>query len=548
MDRLASDNYSNSSATDMANGLRLELVINDPDTIHALLNHQDIPERLRFACAALKVGILAIRQASGALDSRTIQQECETMLLNLRHSFTEQAGEVKTTLGKYFDPASGEFHQRVERLLARDGDLEKAISTHLTGENSALNRTMAVHIGENSPILKHFSLDERVGILGALKEKMQSLLNEHITAQFSLDKPDSAISRFLEKITEKNGGLRSDLAEDLEKVRVEFSLDKEDSALSRLVGQVNSANDKLTREFNLSENDSALSKLSRILEGTRSAINDNLSMDLENSPLRRLSSNLTDMLGQMKESQLKFQMEVGDTLSAFKARREESQRSTTHGVDFEEEVRKYLTALADGLGDTLEAVGNTVGEVSHCKIGDFVLTLGDVTGASGSRVVVEAKESNSYSLDDAFKEIEKARRNRKAECGVFVFSEKAASPGLQPLCRRGRDLVVRWDAENQATDLVLKTAVLVARFLVVEKRADTIGKTGQISEMKESVDTLIASLKGLETIVTSGNTLKNGAEKILHEAEKLKKTHAVELEKLKNNLGSLFRGDASAAD
>ena len=88
------------------------------------------------------------------------------------------------------------------------------------------------------------SPDQRKGILAAMKESMDLLLTEQgksILGQFSLDDQESALSRLIRDITEKNGNLRSDLADDLENIRKEFSLDNDEGALSRLVGKVEKA-------------------------------------------------------------------------------------------------------------------------------------------------------------------------------------------------------------------------------------------------------------------------------------------------------------------
>lgn len=522
--------------------MKLDLLITDQDVIVALQAYSGQDERSCFALAALKIGILAIRQASGTIDSRTIQQEADTLLRDLRTSLNEQSGQIRTTLGQYFDPSSGQFNQRIDRLVGRDGDLEKAIASHLTGENSALRRILTDNLGENSPLLQRFSLDERAGIIAAISKNLQAVLDLHANSsveQFSLDKPDSAISRMLSTLTEKNGRLREDLAGDLEKVRGEFSLDKENSALNRLMGQIIAANDKIKKEFSLDNQESALSRLSRLLESTKGTINDNLSIDKTDSPLNRLRNELTGLLTKMEKGQLEFQQKVGETLSAMNARREESRRSTAHGSTFEFQLGKYLEDLTKGLGDQLSHVGSSVGAVSRCKVGDFVITLSDTSAAPGAKLVVEAKEDKSYSLEEAFNEIEQARQNREADAGIFVFSSKIAPAGMQPIERKGRDLIVRWDADDVNTDIVLQTTVLVSRFLVVQRKRDDSQNQVEIQKMNKSVDALVRGITHLDTIITSGTTVQNGAQKILAEAGKAKKLHEEELAMLKDFLTTI---------
>ena len=69
---------------DAALEVHLDLVVTDRETAVELLRHEDEFERIDYALSALKVGVLAIRQASGVVDAHTIQQEC--------HRFLEMVG------------------------------------------------------------------------------------------------------------------------------------------------------------------------------------------------------------------------------------------------------------------------------------------------------------------------------------------------------------------------------------------------------------------------------------------------------------------------
>lgn len=57
-------------ANENSHVLRLVLCISDPEVGHELAQHEEGPEREAFARQALRIGILALRQASGALDAQ----------------------------------------------------------------------------------------------------------------------------------------------------------------------------------------------------------------------------------------------------------------------------------------------------------------------------------------------------------------------------------------------------------------------------------------------------------------------------------------------
>jgi hypothetical protein len=128
--------------------------------------------------------------------------------------------------------------------------------------------------------------------------------------------------------------------------------------------------------------------------------------------------------------------------------------------------------------------------------------------------VVEAKQQAGYRLADALAEIEQGRKNRDAGVGVFVFSRRTAPAGLDALARYGSDIVVVWDAEDAASDVVLSAALSLARALCV--RAET--KQAQIDVDFERVTKAILEVEkqsqGLDEIRRSAQTIRSSADKI----------------------------------
>src|SRR5438876_1249191 len=152
--------------------IRLELTVVEPEVILELNRHPKGAERDRFALSALRLGVQALRQASGVIDGTMIQREGENLLNSvrdlLRTSFTENLSSLSATLKQYFDPANGNLSQRLERLVKKDGELETLLARHLDGESSTITRTLAKHIGEQSPLLRLLSPTQSDGLLAAL--------------------------------------------------------------------------------------------------------------------------------------------------------------------------------------------------------------------------------------------------------------------------------------------------------------------------------------------------------------------------------------------
>lgn len=529
-------------------GITLDLTVTDRETVSELQKHDDESAREAYALSALKVGVLAIRQACGVVDAQSIQDECEKFIHIVGETLSSHAETISTQVGmlleKYFDPSNGEFNQRIDRLIRRDGDLEMILGKHLNGDGSSLTATLEKHIGPNSPLLQMLSPDQRKGILAALKESVDSTVGEHgksIVSQFSLDDKESALSRLVGEITEKNGVLRQDLATDLEEIRKEFSLDNDEGALSRLVGRVERANRTILDEFSVDNELSALNRIAKLMDSTNKNIDTSLSLDEEQSPLSRLRREILSVIEGMSKTNGEFQEQVRVTLESLKVRRAEAARSTTHGLDFQDVVRTFVQQQAQRLGDLFESTDDSSGAIARCKVGDFVITLGQESVAPDSRIVFEAKEDRSYTLKDALAELQRARENRQAQVGVFVFSQETAPEGIESLSRWGRDVVLVWDAEDPRTDVAFKAAISVARMIAVQERRVNDQSTTSTCEMKQTIEALCRDVNILDEIVKCATAAQNHCEKIVSKAGGLKKKIDANLVDLQEHVETLAR-------
>ena len=149
-----------------------------------------------------------------------------------------------------------------------------------------------------------------------------------MVGQFSLDDKDSALSRLVAAITEKNGRLRQDLGTDLATIRKEFSLDNPDGALARLVSQFHQANQKILEEFSADNEESALAQMIALLKSTNDTVVACLTLDDEESPLARLRREFRKVLEEVNQGNVAFQKEIRGIFEALKARRSEAARST----------------------------------------------------------------------------------------------------------------------------------------------------------------------------------------------------------------------------
>lgn len=496
--------------------LELKLFITDPEVIAELEKIPEGPERERFALGALRLGVLALRQARGELDAGAVREAGQKILNDfetlLKTEGNKLTGDLMGALKQYFDKDSGELPRRLESLLKQDGDFERFLRQHLGPEASTLAKTLEQHL---QPLLRLLDPEDAQGIQARIQKILEDAINEQrnrVLNEFSLDREDSVLSKLLRKVTDENGKLTKDVRTLVGELAEEFSLDKEDSALSRLVKKV---------------------------EDAQGLIGKSLTLDDENSPLSRLKRELRATIDKLTESNAKFQQEVLEVLTRLQAQRETAAKSTLHGLDFEGRLGDLLRNEASRLNDVCEAVGTTTGEISHRKTGDFVITLGPESAAPSARIVWEAKSNKSYDVSAARKELNHARQNRKAQVGVFVLAKEAASDVTEPFARYGNDIIIVWDPEDPASDLYVRAAYSVARALVIRETHESAESEAAVAAIEKATLAIEKQLEHLGQIKTWADTVKNNGEKISERARKLQETLSEQVQTLNNQIQAL---------
>jgi len=525
------DEFENSDVRSnghLPRSIQLELIVSDPDSVREIAGRKEGRERDEFSLSALRIGVLSLKYAGGQVDADAVRREGDRILEGLAMALdsckTQLNDGVVAVLQQYFDPKNGRFQERLERLIQKDGELERLIQRQVGSDGSELAVTLAAHLGESSPIMNLLDPTRANGLVVAIRTSAEETLqaeSRRILSEFSLDNKESAMSRMISELSEKNGELTGDLAGKIQEVVKEFSLDADDSALSRLVRKVESAHRTISNEFSLDNDASAFSRMSVLLNDATNAIHTNLTLDSESSALARLKRELLDILTSQNDQNAKFQQDVTGALQAMKARREEALRSTSHGRDFESTVVAFVRQEAEKSGDIATATGNTVGMVKNCKIGDATVELGPDSVASGVKFVVEAKESSACDLNAARKEIERARLNRGASVGLFVFSKTTAPTNQQTIVRYGNDVFVIWDAEDINSDVILKSGLSLAKALCVRESSTRNAEAAEFESIDRAILAIEKEAKRLDGMRKWTETIKSNSDKILGEVRKM---------------------------
>ncbi len=498
--------------TEEQSGLRLELLIDDPESIAALVGYPEGRERSRFVRTALRIGILALNQAQGRFDSESMRNEGDRLVREMESRLADYRRQTESlltsTLEDYFDPQNGRFNERVERLVRQDGELEKLMRSQIEQTERTLADTLTRHVGADSTLMQHLAPGESNRFLASLREHVEETLStqaDAILREFSLDNSQGALARLVRELKDKHGEAADGLKARIGEVVQEFSLDNDQSALSRLVKRVEEAQGRISSEF---------------------------SLDAENSALARMKRELTQMIEAQNRAAQEFQTQVVSALDAMRARKAAEAASTTHGHDFQQDGFVILQDLATRAGDIAEDTGSSVGLIPRSKVGDAVVTLGADNAAAGARIAVEFKEDASYTLKTTLEEIDTARKNRDAGVGLFVHSRRTAPSGLETLARHGNDIVVIWDAEDESTDPYLKAGFMAAKALTVRARLENAERTADFQAIDKSLTEIQRQVKYLDEIRTWSSTIKNNAEKVIDRVERMQKALDGELETL----------------
>jgi len=491
-------------ATNVAGSfIRLNLNITDPEVIAELQTRQG-RDRDDYALTALRVGVIALRQAGGLVDAEKLKSEGTRILGELETRLSKHASELDTKLGdeleRYFDPTKGSFQHRVAALTSDGGELSKLLKQHVDGDSSLLAQQLAKAVGENSPLMKHLSPTEKNGLIDTLTRIAEERLQEQSA-----------------------------------KVLGEFDLNNKEGALNRLITQIET-------NFDPSNPKTALGVLTKALEETQDQIRKDLTLDVADdgtkSPLSKMQDSLLAKMAEIAEQQERFQNAVSEQLGIKKVQA----RTTEGGFSFEHLAAEALKLRVSALGDEFQSVGETPGILKR-KTGDHLHTMGAESAVPGAKIVYECKRDKRYRVKVALEELAEARKNRESEIGVFVMAAETLqsndalrSEYPSALARYGNDIIAVWDPDDPATDVALDAAISVARALVV-RAAHT-----EAADDAEELQELNSAIADIEKQFERFEKMEKWCDDVSDTAEKIKIELGRVLKRLKSDVNSLNDG------
>jgi hypothetical protein len=342
---------------------------------------------------------------------------------------------------------------------------------------------------------------------------MGATIIQHGASQASVDAVSSQVTRLIEAITNVT-------AEQLPKT---------------IETQLEAIRAVLAEHFDPEEADSIQQQLKATFTAQNAAEQTALRNALldDTGPLGIVKAELSTLL----KTILSNQGEVGKQLAAISEQliaaeqlRDEHQRGSAHGLEYQDQIATVLEWIHAPLEDTVVDVGTELGTERN-KAGDHLIHLNpEVTLGRDLRIVVESK-AQSLGVRAALNELERAMANRQAQAGVLVF----ASAELAPL--RGRSLRAysgnRFIAVCDRDDpdpLALEAACQLARTLTLATQLEGSDAVDveQLSQQLERLTSVVdegrsitrgvnAARKGIDTVEAGYETLRSKALAIVKE-------------------------------
>ena len=295
--------------------------------------------------------------------------------------------------------------------------------------------------------------------------------------------------------------------------------------------------EKIINQFDLNTDESAMRKLlNEIKSGNTKNVNDlkDIFSLSEESPMKTFTENLNKKIKELGDEYNKKVSELIAVISKNEEKKNIEDKTTLQGKRFEDNLFNFVEKKFSH--DCLVTqTGNMQGKRGK-KVGDIVIELRKNSKGSGKRIVIEAKSDKSYNLPKAIKELEEAKKVRKADVGIFVFQKGKAPDALDGFTREGRDVYLTWDDESSSRDGYLEGAIELVKGLFVLEDIKIDNKKFDYKKLKDATESLTNKLKDLEEIETKSSTIKKSVNAIIFVSENLQNDLKDEIKKLKELL------------
>ena len=227
-----------------------------------------------------------------------------------------------------------------------------------------------------------------------------------------------------------------------------------------------------------------------------------LDPDRPDTPLNKLRTTLHDEISKIKE-----------VIATQKGYSEAAKKGTQKGREFEERCVDYICDAAKPYSDTVEATGESAGDMSAQKKGDSVVTI----DGTEKRFVLEMKyHTGRLTLPVIRKLLEESMKNRRADYGVLVSRNRDALPKEVGWFNEydGNKLVCAL-SENDGEEENVWVLTTACRWARLRMTSDSDGDLDIDPDViTKGINKIEASLKRMQRVTTKCSSISKAAGEI----------------------------------
>lgn len=369
-----------------------------------------------------------------------------------------------------------------------------------------------IAIQSASPTLDTRAVDEKFReveksidkYLNDFKNSLKSSLEEHF-------KPDSG------SLAKSLGGFLGEKGDLAQLFNQYFEVDG--GKVARLIQDHIGPSSSFAKSLDPAHKESVISRIEesvkKHLQEKSDEIVKQFSLDQEDSALSKLKTALSKEVQEIQDQNNKFFADLKEALGVKIGQEAEAQRGTQKGREFETDLYDRVAEIGRLLGDMTENVRAVVGKVPKCKKGDYVITLGDTSGAPGQKIAIEVKKAQGYKLKDALEELKEAKENREAEAGIFVFAKGYEPAEIGDFHKVGNDFFVTVSEgaiESNQPLIFLESAYKIARALIITYVRKEAEKGIDVERIRGELEIVVEQMKKFSEMTTKVKTIKTNAD------------------------------------
>ncbi len=212
------------------------------------------------------------------------------------------------------------------------------------------------------------------------------------------------------------------------------------------------------------------------------------SLSVENSAMNTIRSELRDSITSIDSKINDLKEYIIQKEAEEKTAKEIMDVATLQGLKFEEQVGIFLDEISQESRLENTHTGNTTGNLSNCKTGDFVLKFEAGHQLSGNSIVVEAKSDKKYDTHNAIDEMNRAIENRGAQAGLFIMNESRANKTFPKMQRFGNIVLFQWNIDQDAAIEKLNAAVIATQLLAEKASIQNQGDRAKVADVADRIN------------------------------------------------------------